>query len=222
MYIDPNIYVRLITAEHADKPNFTGMIFQSCKPFAEINNLIQNFPNWYDIDLAVGKQLDTDGEWIGLTRYLDSPITGVYFSFDQSLTGFNKGVWKGPFDPTSGLVALPDEFYRALLKVKILNNHWDGSIIKAYEIASSIFLGLGFTLFIIDHANLTMAIGLVGQGPPDNLTLGLLTGGKFNIKPAGIKITNYQVQSVPGPLFGFDISNNVFAGFDLSGWATLL
>ena len=222
MAIDITKYTRLVTAEHADKVNFVEMISKTCEPFAEINSLLQNFNLLYDINVSVGRQLDVDGQWIGLTRYLSSPIVGVYFSFDQAITGFDNSVWKGPFDPSTGLVALPDEFYRTLLKVKILNNQWDGSISKAYALASDIFLGLGFTLFIIDRGDLTMALGLVGAYIPDNLTLGLLTSGKFNIKPAGVRITNYQVQSAQGPLFAFDINSSIFAGFDIGGWATLL
>lgn len=54
-------------------------------------------------------------------------LVGVYFALDDADgVGFDKGVWKGQFDPSDGMVTLDDETYRAVIKTKILANKFDG------------------------------------------------------------------------------------------------
>ena len=75
--------------------------------------------------------------------------------------------------------------------------------------------------FIEDKADLTMNLGLIGSGPPTPIAKGLLTSGKFNIKPAGVHIAAYLTQTIAGPLFAFDMNTSNFAGFDNGGWAAV-
>lgn len=219
---DVTPYTDLITSEHFSKPKFMQMVAASLQPIADMLALYQQMPILYDIDSAVGTQLDVLGQWIGITRLLDNPLAGVYFAFDTANVGWDQGVWQGEFDPSSGLVSLPDDFYRILLKVRIINNHWDGSKPQAYLIASTVFAQIGYTFFMEDKSDMTMNLGLVGSGPPTPIAQGLLASGKFNIKPAGVHIAAYLSQSVPGPIFAFDLDTPNFAGFDTGGWATVV
>lgn len=211
-----------ITSEHSDKPHYVQMVESTCRPSAELINLYESIPGLYDVDVAVGPQLDTVGRWVGISRNLDIPLTGVYFALDTTGVGFDQGVWMGPYDPVTGLTSLPDDYYRLLIKVKILNNHWNGTKSDAYILANEIFGSLGYIFFIEDLCNLTINFGLIGSGPPSGMAQALLTSGKFNIKPATIQIANYFYQSVPGPIFAFDINNTQFAGLDVGGWATVV
>ncbi|MGC7970039.1 DUF2612 domain-containing protein, partial [Salmonella enterica] len=68
----------------------------------------------FDLDQAIGVQLDAVGEWVGISRNITVPLAGVYFSFDIAGLGFDQGVWKGPFDPDTGLTTLDDDTYRLL------------------------------------------------------------------------------------------------------------
>ena len=218
---DTTTFSRLVTSEHADKTQFVETVALLCQPALSWLDLADTFPTALDIDTALGSQLDLLGEWIGFSRKLSSPITGVYFAFDTSGVGFNAGVWLGPFDPVSGLVSLPDEQYRLLLKAKVLNNQWRGDIPSAYQPAAAVFTPLGYQMFIVDHNDLTMDLGLVGSQPPDALTWELFTGGYFDLKPAGVRIAAYLTQTVSGPLFAFDLSSTTFGGFDVGGWALI-
>ncbi|RUT64887.1 hypothetical protein CKG00_17310, partial (plasmid) [Morganella morganii] len=51
------------------------------------------------------------GEWTGISRYISTPITGVYFSLDMDDIGLDQGVWKREFDADSGFTELDDETY---------------------------------------------------------------------------------------------------------------
>lgn len=213
-------FTNLITSEHADKLKFVEMVGLTCQPAADLTAIYALLSALYDVDSAVGQQLDVCGQWVGVSRNLAVAIEGVYFSFDAATIGFDQGVWKGPYDLDTGLVSLPDDHYRALIKVRILNNHWDGSLASAYALTAAIFGPLGFTLYIEDPSDLTMRMGLFGSGPPPALVQALLGSGKFNVKPAGIHISTYFSQSAAGPMFGFDLTTLSIAGFDSSTWAT--
>lgn len=214
-------YTNLITSEHQSAPKFMDMVAQVCQAWADSVALSQLIPGLYDIDQAVGAQLDVIGRWVGISRQLSAPLVGIYFSFDTAGVGFDQGVWLGPYDPTTGLVSLPDDQYRLLLKAKILNNHWDCDTADAYALANVIFQPLGYQLFIQDHGDLTMDLGLIGSGPPPPIVWSMLTTGSLNIKPLGVHINNYVAQSSAGPIFAFDINNTSFAGFDVGSWATI-
>jgi hypothetical protein len=213
-------YTNLITSEHADKSKFVATVTASVQGWADITALENQIPLLYDVDNAVGEQLDIIGQWVGVTRNLKLSIAGIYFAFDTANVGFDQGIWQGPYDPDTGLVQLPDTHYRILIKATILNNVWNGTTDHAYTLANSVFQIFGYSLFIEDPSNLTMNLGLVGQGAPDALTLALFTGGYLNIKPAGVHISSYFTQFTPGPLFAFDLNDGVkFSGFDLGTWA---
>jgi hypothetical protein len=212
-------YTSLITSEHADKPNYMAMIQGTCQPFADMHDVLSSISALYDLDVAVGAQLDTVGQWIGISRNLNEAIADVYFAFDTSGVGFDQGVWYAPYDPISGLVSLPDDHYRLLLRAKILNNSWPCNTPTAYTLLQDFFAPLGFTVFIIDPANLTMALGIIGASPPDPLLLALMTSGELNLRPAGIEMLGFFYQNEPGPMFAFDIETANFAGFDTGSWA---
>lgn len=214
-------YVRLITTEHVDKPKFVATVTISVQPFIDEQNLIFYSPELYDLDTAVGTQLDVVGLWVGVTRYTSTPLTGVYFAFDTVDLGFDQGVWQGAFDPTTGIVCLIDSTYRLLLKARILANHWDGTVSGAMGALSLLFNESSTPntkLFLEDNFDMTMTFIVAGQ-LPNALFLALLASGALGIKPVGVGV-NYLKTSVNGdPVFGFDVQNDYISGFDVGAWA---
>jgi hypothetical protein len=215
-------YTSLITSEHQSAPRFMAMVSVLAQWAVDRRNLLASIPALYDIDTAIGQQLDRVGEWVGISRNLSLPLTGVYFSLDTTGLGFDQGTWLGPFDPTTGLVSLPDYQYRILLYATIAANNWDGTVPSAYDAWNTIFAPLGYSILIADNQDMTMNVVLVGPSP-DAVTLALFTGGYLNLRPAGVGITNYYLPSVPGsPVFGMDVQNSAIAGFDTGGWTKKL
>lgn len=213
-------YQDLITSEHRDKPNFMATIAAAIGPMVDVQNLIETMQELFDIDTSVGVQLDDVGKWIGQSRYLTTPLTGVYFAFDTDDVGFDQGTWLGPFDPETGLTALPDDSYRVLLRAKIANNQWDGTIPGAYKFMAAVFPGN--TFFIQDNGDMTMLVGVVGPVPLNAVTYALFTGGYLDIKPVGVRITGYITASTPGtPVFGFDSEGGAIDGFDIGSFASI-
>ena len=216
---DVTPYTNLLTSEHNQKPNFVASVTASVQPFADALAVLSTFPTLFDIDTAVGSQLDIVGEWIGASRELAIPLTGVYFAWDTAGLGWDEGYWQGPFDPSTGLVSLNDTDYRTLLLAKIANNLWDGTVPNAYQFLAPVFPD---NLIIIqDNGDMSMYIGVLGPSL-DAVKTSLLENGYLDLKPAGVRIAGYLTQSVPNaPLFGFDVENSTISGWDVGGWATI-
>ncbi len=97
-------YTDRITNYHAGKPKFFAHIDLSTRPLIDVSAAMTGMIQDFDIDTAIGQQLDILGEWIGRKRRVRTPISGVYFSWDTEKLGWDQGVWQGPFDPDDGFL----------------------------------------------------------------------------------------------------------------------
>src|SRR3954469_23823422 len=121
-------YVALLTSEHREQPNFQAAVRAMVQGFADGLDTLHAMLDKYNLDTAVGDQLDTIGLWVGVTRRVPVPITNVYFTWSGTVaTGWSSGQWKGLFDPGTGLVMLGDSDFRLLVRAKIAANMWDGT-----------------------------------------------------------------------------------------------
>jgi hypothetical protein len=214
----PQDYQDLVTSFHSSRPKFMAIVGGVTAPPAEAQNFLRTLPSQFDLDTAIGVQLDQVGEWIGRTRYVKQPIAGVYFTLDDPLRGFDLGVWKGPNDNDAGLTRLDDETYRLLLRAKIASNNWDGTLEGAKNALSIIFPDGETRIFILDNQDMSMVFGVSGT-IPSILFLALLSLGYVPLKPEGVQAV-YAITSVDGaPLFGFDVDNEFIGGFDSGSWA---
>jgi hypothetical protein len=210
-------WLALVTSEHASKPKFMAMLAATVQPLADIIAILESIPAAYDVDDAVGTQLDTTGEWIGISRHITTPLSGVFFSWDVLGLGWGEGNWATIINATE-LVTLPDPQYRILLYAKIAANHWDGTIPGAYDIFDIVFQGTGFGVLIQDLQHMHMAFALTGP-IPDAVTQALFTTGYFNLKPAGVRIDKYYLPPANNvPYFGFGVENSNIAGWGIGYW----
>ncbi|MBR8380725.1 DUF2612 domain-containing protein [Burkholderia cenocepacia] len=216
---DISDYTSLITSEHRSQPNYIGVVTALIQPLVDQMNMLAAMPGQFDLDVAVGVQLDAIGVWVGISREIATPLAGVYFSFDVDGLGFDQGIWKGPYDPDDGLVSLDDDTYRLVIRAKIGANHWDGTLGSSADILNSIFNG-DTHLFIEDNQDMSMTIAIAGK-VPSPVFLALLANGYLPLKPEGVRIAYRMVTSVDEtPIFGFDMDNEYVAGFDVGSWGT--
>lgn len=210
-------YTQLVTSEHRDKPLFMEVVLALVRGLVDVGNRSLGLTDDFDLDAAAGVQLDAVGLWIGISRVLPVPITGVYFAWDDTaLTGWDSGVWQGAFDPTSGLTSLPDDQYRLLLRTKIAANHWDGSLQAAEAIWDFLF---GGSPEIIVQDNMDMSMTVAFYGPPlSAVQQALLLGGYFPMKPSGVWVNYYGVPVNSGPLFAWDVNTPQLQGWDIGSW----
>lgn len=218
---DPTPYLNLVTSEHRNQPDFITMLTAVLQPFADLQVVMASFPSLYDIDVAVGVQEDAVGEWVGITRDLEVPITGVYFELDSATLGLDQGILQGPLDPTDGITVLPDDIYRTLLYAVRLNNSWNGTIPGAYEIWNTLFAGTGTGILIQQGIGMHMTFALTGTTPTP-LVLELYFSGDLNVRPEGVTVDYYMTPDTDDdPYFGLDIESSVIAGLDVGGFGFL-
>ena len=126
-------YLNVITSQHQDKPKFINIVSTLLTKVDDILTCI-NYINEvaFDIDQAVGVQLDILGLMLGVSRNLN-------------------------FNPSDGLSTVMDDVtYRIALKAKIAVNHWDGTINSIYELWDILFPDV--ILIIKDNQDMTMTV----------------------------------------------------------------
>jgi len=218
-------YTDLITNYHSQKPLFVDHIDLITRPLSDTGNAITAFITEFDIDEAIGVQLDILGKWIGRTRVVSQSISGIYFSFDTDGLGFDQGVWQGPYDPDAGFTNLSDDVYRIVLKAKIAINHWNGTNETLPEILDTALAGSGLTMQIVDNQDMTISIWVFAASGIDTVSLELLAAirqGYLTVKAAGVYSGEILTPSVGAEFFGFDLENDYIAGFDEGAWGIYL
>ena len=215
-------YTDKVTSEYKNSTNFLAMIEAVTQAFVDNQNLLASLPTKFDLDVAIGAQLDAVGVRVGRSRYLQVPLPNVFFSFDIAGVGWDEGVWYEPFNPTSGLTRLPDDEYRVLLYAVIAANQWDGSIQGAYAAYSLLFDSFGYKILIQDNGDMTMLLAIVGEATIPAVVLALFTTGELDLKPDGVRIAGHVTPTVPDtPFFGFDVENPSIAGWDTGAWGNV-
>lgn len=212
-------YTALVTSEHAHKPKFIATIEANASLESLIQDVLATINPKFDLDSAVGTQLDIVGVWVGVSRFIATPLSGIYFEWDNPDLGWSFGIWKGVFSPTTGLTSLPDDSYRTLIRAKIAANAWKGNIPDAYKIWETLFTGT--IIMIQDNQDMTMIIGVTGQ-PLDVLTQALLIGGYLPLKPEGVRISYYALPVDTNPLFAWGADGSGVAGWGTGSWAKIL
>jgi hypothetical protein len=140
-------YTDLITSEHQNQPDYVQTVALSLQPYVDGQNVLASLPGLFDVDAAVGQQLDFVGQWVGITRYIQEPLA-VYFSWDVANLGWDAGVWDTTYEGSSVTVALDDFHYRILIKAKIVANQWDGTVSGAYNSWNTLFAPEGYQILI--------------------------------------------------------------------------
>jgi hypothetical protein len=219
-------YTDLITNYHAGKPLFVEHVDLSTRPLTDISNAITALITAFDIDTAYGNQLDILGLWIGRTRVVEEPITGIYFSFDTDDIGFDQGVWRGPYDPLEGFTNLSDDVYRMVLKTKIAINHWDGTNGTLPAILDTALAGSGVRMEIVDNQDMTISLLFFAENGIDAVSkeiIAVIKMGYLTVKAAGVYSGgNITTPSTGNKLFGFDTDNDYLSGFDAGAWGVNL
>lgn len=211
-------YLKLIPSRNASKPNFMQVVANTVQPYVDAQALLAGMEVVYDVDTAIGVQLDAVGKRVGISRIVQIPLPLAYFSWDTATVGWDQGVWKGEFDPTSGTASLDDYHYRILIRAKIASNQWNGTTDTAVAALEPIFVDTGSLIYIQDNFDMSMDVGVVGPLPTQT-AWAMLTNGLLDLKPATVQIRSYTVVSVPDTaLFGFDVENEYISGWDTGSW----
>jgi hypothetical protein len=180
-------YTDLITSQHKTRPKFMTWLSAALTIVDDGVTTVSGLPADFDIDTAVGVQLDVLGQIVGRERTLT-------------------------FQPTDGSSpVLDDDNYRTVLKAKIAQNHWDGTIGQVQELWQALFPEQ--LLVIVDNQDMSVNLAVVGI--TTQLEKDLVSNGYIIPKPAGVK-ANYSFYD--DAIFGYDLYNSAFKGYDEGFW----
>lgn len=184
-------YLQLVTSQYQQaSPQYLQFLQVMLQKYQDIDQCLLTFEKNFDIDYAVGAQLD--------------------------ILGSNRGVPRTvPFQPSNGVSpVLDDTTYRILLKATDAANRWKpgGSIGSLYAIWQQLFPGGSIT--IDDQQNMTAIITLAGSF--SSIIKDLIINGLIVPRPETVQYT-FVFGTLP--IFGFDQRNAFVSGFDLGHFA---
>lgn len=181
-------YLDLITSEHATKPKFIEYNKAFLEKILACTDVTTSFDVYFNLDEATGDQLDKLGYNAGISRILSV---------------------NDPDIPT----VLPDDLYRLVIKSKIYQNHWNGTMKGWQDILSIIFPDAAYDI----QDNFDMTVNIMVIDPSfDKTKIALLLQGYLLPKPSGVKLTFTVIDS---PLFGWDTETSFIKGWDDSKWS---
>lgn len=182
-------YLALLTSEYRNSPKLNAFLQNMLQKFQDICQAQVSLDTAFDVDSAVGAQLDAIGVIVGVNRTV-------------------------PFQPSDSVSPiLNDATYRILLKATAGINQWDGTIDSLYPLWQTLFPS--GQIIIADNQDMTAAILLPGSGFT-SIQQDLITHGMIVPRPEGVE---YLYVFAPFPVFAFDQDNEYASGFDIGYWA---
>ncbi|WCS27222.1 DUF2612 domain-containing protein [Methylobacterium sp. NMS14P] len=147
-------YAGLVTPWQAKpiKARFLATVRADALPYADAQAAIASMPGLFDLDVAVGDQLDKTGEWVGQSRGVPITLPSLYFSADIAGLGADEGYAAQPYGSGYSTSYLPDPYYRKLLRAKVLANRWDGTAAGLQAILTTYFDDSATLVFIDDKS----------------------------------------------------------------------
>ena len=178
---------KLITSEYGESVKFNQVLNTLLTLVQNVSNVNHQMSILMNIETATGKTLDLIGGILGQPRQVN-------------------------FQPSTASSILNDDYYRMILKAKIVKNQWDGTKEQFYNLSRTLFPDNPIIIF--DNQNMTANILIFGL--EDTLSHELITHGYIIPKPAGVKyIYGFLDDTV---YFGFDLNTDLIKGWDLGNW----
>lgn len=167
-FLPAGYYNSKLTSEYNQATKFHKWLLLCLGILDDISNCLASIQTSFDLDFAVGVQLDVLGQLIGMSRTV-------------------------PFQPNNSISPiLDDDTYRLLLQATIANNQWDGTIGSLYPLWNNLFPG--GQIAILDNQNMTATIILTGGF--SSIIQDLITNGMIVPRPQAVEYT-YEFGNIP-------------------------
>lgn len=230
-------YKRLITSEYRHSPRFVAMVKKLVNYGLDLDDSIANMIVAFEVDSASTAQLDILGTIVGTSRKL---------TFEPTAAAIGEVICPSPAEIASGEVypiiytpapdkmagtpflsgyppaemgdgnLLDDEAFRLMIKSRIIQNTWKGTIGELYELWNAV-MGADKKLSIEDLQD--MSYNIVLQGDYTQLEEELIIHAYIIPKPEGVRINVLTFVSTDGlPLFSYDYNTMRYSGYS-SHWA---
>ncbi|WP_299074726.1 DUF2612 domain-containing protein [uncultured Paraglaciecola sp.] len=218
-------YTNLLIVQYQDKTKAKATI-ESLVDEVIADGIAFDVLNGYDIDTAVGDQLDVIGKYVGVDRfYFSQDIDGLYFGYSDTnsieptdVTGYantsdfnsKAGELLSIFDIIGSGFKLSDDNYRVLIKLKILINSSNFSDKRIDDDLEEIFEG---DIYAVDNYDMSLE-----YFTSSDLSLIVQVALAKNLLPTpmGVRI-NHLIEDET--YFGFSNTNEIEPA-DVTGYAS--
>lgn len=182
-------YTTLIPPPNNQKPNFMTWLGVLITPLMDAQELLTTMAEMFELDNAVGAQLDILGDVLGVKRLVN-------------------------FQPTNSAdsAILSDDDYKLVLRAKILQNQWKGTTDEVLKFWQAYLPG--YPIQIIDNQNMTMDV--IVRGLTSSIQQDLVNNGYIIPKPSTVRLS---VTFSTEPVFGYDMETDFIQGYDEGNWA---
>lgn len=230
-------YLKLITSQYRASPRFAEMIAALLKAGQDADVIADGIIAAFNIDTATTLQLDIIGAIVGVSRSLkfepsaiaigdiicptpeelasgeEFPI--IYTPPPDQLNNVRFVTGFPPEEMQDGNL-LNDDVFRLMIKAKIIQNTWKGTLPELYKLWASVFPE-NKKISIQDLQD--MSYNIVMQGDYTDLEQELILYGYIIPKPEGVRINILTFVSTDGlPLFSYDYNTMRYSGYE-SHWA---
>ena len=230
-------YKRLITSEYRHSPRFVTMVKKLVSYGIDLDDSINNMIVAFEVDNASTAQLDILGTIVGVSRQL---------TFEPTAAAIGEVICPSPAEIASGEIypiiytpapdkmagtpflsgyppaemgdgnLLDDEVFRLMIKARIIQNAWKGTIGELYDLWNAV-MGADKKLSVEDLQD--MSYNIVLQGDYTQLEEELIIHAYIIPKPEGVRINVLTFVSTDGlPLFSYDYNTMRYSGYG-SHWA---
>ena len=162
-------YVDLLILQYRDLPKAEATIKALVEPYKNIYDVMAQFETAFDVDLAVGKQLDIIGKIVGVNRLVPFTIPKKYFGFSDNPLSYPMGdkfltvvsyPMKDKFEIPYTTGQLNDNDYRFFIKAKIIKNTVSAYMIRAKgnSLQNAIDFLFDSKAYIVDNKNMSLTI----------------------------------------------------------------
>lgn len=170
-------YLNLVTSQYRNSPKFMAFLTLLLKKFDDVSQCLVAMDQAFDVDNAVGEQLNMVGAIVGASRTVG-------------------------FQPSGGVSpVLDDTTYRILIKAVAGANQWNGTIDGLQSIWENLFPS--GTITIADNQNMTATIFLTGTFT--SIVQDLIVNGYIVPRPQTV-MYNYVFSTLPAFGFDLDNS----------------
>lgn len=210
-------YTLLLIKQYWEKPKAKAEIQAKASGWQRTADLFQSFETAYDLDTAVGKQLDVLGKIVGIPRLVPAVIPRIFFGFDNNPNSkgfadrFNISVegapFSGRFQPQYTSQELDDNQYRRLIRVKVALNVTSVYIASDERISIQDVINQAFRgrAYVVDNQDMSLTLYVTPSVPDEELRL--IRRLELLPKPQGVRYS-FVILAEPGETFGFATNPN--------------
>jgi len=212
-YIDGNVSNLII--QYGQKSNAVSTVTAYTEDFELIYDNANILIFAYDLDNAVGKQLDILGKIVGISRNVPFSVPKKYFGFNGNLNSYPFGSkfnvvvsypFRGKFEIPYSDSQVNDNDYRFFIKAKIIKNYATSKNIDSsnLSIQNTVDYLFNSKAYIVDNKDMTMTLNIDSSYDITKLTY--LKNLDLLPRPQGVRYNTF-VGYQDGVTFGFNSFN---------------